>query len=107
MYRQLKPGKSMELLNIWDMSAEDLDLMFYPEVECKSINSDQSFYLNNLNGIHNPINYDDRERISVLIILSSEAGAPLMYPKTIIDNILAPLIVRSAKKYSDYAVLKK
>lgn len=107
MYRQLKPEKSMGSLTAWNMTDEDLDDLFYSEVECKSVTLNDAFYINNLGGIHNAVNYDNKERIAVIVALGQEAGSPLMYPKTIIDNILAPLIVKSAEKYSDYAVLKK
>lgn len=64
---------------------------------CKMPNERQPFYINNIRGIHSPFVNEPAKRFAVLI--SGRIGQTVVYEKT------KDLIVRSAQKFKDYAIM--
>jgi hypothetical protein len=88
--------------DIWKLNAEDLEEFLERDTSiCNVLTSDQSFFLNNLYAAHSPYNNTSSDRIAVFVTIKAA------YANKVLEEVVAPLIVRSANKYCEYAILRK
>lgn len=68
---------------------------------CRIKSPDQSFFLNNVYAAHTPVNSHDTNRIAVFVTIKRA------FLNEVVRNIVSPLVIQSANKYTDYSIFRK